>query len=90
MGPPGPWCAIPARWTIPTPASGSHAELAEIGSTVFACNHVVTAQLILRRIKGRAALTRFMPIAAISPFITSAELSSAANVEIFHHQHAII
>ena len=51
---------------------------------------MVTAQLILRRIKGRAALTRFMPIAAISPFITSAELSSAANVEIFHHQHAII
>jgi len=44
----------------------------------------------MRRIKGRAALTRFMPIAAISPFITSAELSSAANVEIFHHQHAII
>jgi len=31
-----------------------------------------------------------MPIAAISPFITSAELSSAANVDIFHHQYAII
>jgi len=29
-------------------------------------------------------------MAAISPFITSAELSSAADVDIFHHQHAII
>jgi hypothetical protein len=29
-------------------------------------------------------------MAAISPFITSAELSSAANVDIFHRQHAII
>jgi hypothetical protein len=27
---------------------------------------------------------------AITPLITSAELSSAANVDIFHHQHAII
>jgi len=27
---------------------------------------------------------------AITPFITSAELSSAANVDIFDHQHAII
>ena len=27
---------------------------------------------------------------AITPFITSAELPSAANVDTFHHQHAMI
>ena len=43
----------------------------------------MTAQLILRRIRGRAALTRFVQMEAITPFITSAELSSAANVDIF-------
>ena len=33
--------------------------------------------------KGRAALTRFVQIEAITPFITSAELSSAANVSTY-------
>ena len=36
------------------------------GWTVCASNHAVTAQLILRRIKGRAALTRFVQMEAIT------------------------
>jgi hypothetical protein len=45
---------------------------------------------MLRRINGRAGVTRFVQMEAITPFITSAGLSSAANVDIFHHQHGII
>jgi hypothetical protein len=70
----------------------SDAEIAETEFTAFASRgdkHVVTARLIVRRVRDRAKTDELFPVWRHHPFLTN-NTEPTAQADITHRQHAII
>lgn len=66
------------------------AEVAEIGFTAFgSTKHLVTARLVVRRVRDKNKLEELFPVWCYHPFFTNS-LESVAAADMIHRRHAII
>jgi hypothetical protein len=93
--PDGAWTPVKYPGAVMDPDTSeliSDAEIAETEFTAFASRgdkHVVTARLIVRRVRDRAKTDELFPVWRHHPFLTN-NTEPMAQADITHRQHAII
>ncbi|MFC5101899.1 IS1380 family transposase [Kibdelosporangium philippinense] len=87
------WVAVRYPGSVEDPDTGeliSDAEVAETGYTAFAgTRHVITARLVVRRVKDKNSENALFPIWRYHAFFTNTELSTV-DADLAHRQHAIV